>query len=128
MPTNSFAYQNPIFQPAMRIVSAITNANPVAITTTFAHNYSTGLIVRVVIPNGYGMVPPLLPGQTVTTRFFEGPITVTSATTFTMPIDTTALNAFAVPAPNPGHFYTDTQVIPVGEVNSTLYLATVNVL
>lgn len=125
MPTTSFAYQNPVFQPAMRIISAVTNANPAQVTTTFDHNYHTGLIVRLVIPTGYGMVAPM---TTTMPNGFLAPITVTGATTFTMPIDTTALLPFAVPAPNPGHFYTDAQVIPVGEVNSSIYLSTVNVL
>ena len=49
------ATQYPVYQPAMRIVTAITNANPAVITTSFAHQYDTGLIVRFVIPLGFGM-------------------------------------------------------------------------
>ena len=122
MPITSYANPNPIYQPAMRIISAISNANPVSVTTTFAHQYSSGLIVRLDIPVNYGM-------PTLNQQF--GPITVTSATTFTIPIDTSnaaVWGTFAVPPLNPGHNYTDAQCVPIGSVSSHLYLATNNVL
>jgi hypothetical protein len=118
MPAN-YAYPNPIFQPAMRLITGISNANPVSITTSFNHQYNTGLIVRLYIPPNYGM--EMLNEQ-------YAPITVTSPTTFTMPIDTTTFNPFVVPPLNPGHNYTGPQVVPIGNVNSSLYLATQNVL
>jgi hypothetical protein len=118
MPVN-YADPNPEFQPAMRLISDISNGNPVTITTSFAHQYNTGLIVRLIIPLNYGM--DLL-------NQAYGPITVTGATTFTMPIDTTTFTPFAAPALNPGHNYTGPQVVPIGNVNSSLYLATMNVL
>lgn len=119
MPTNCYADPNPEFQPAMRIISAITNAFPALVTTTFAHQYETGLIVRLRIPLGYGMVAA---------NNLYAPITVTSPATFTIDIDTTPMNPFVVPPVNPGHFYTGAQVIPIASVNSDLYLATRNVL
>lgn len=79
------AYQYPTYQPAMRIISSITNANPVTITTSFNHQYLTGTIVRLDIPSGFGMTQ--LNQQ-------YAPITVTSTTTFTMPIDTTLFSPF----------------------------------
>jgi hypothetical protein len=118
----SYANPNPIYQPAMRIVSAITNANLVSVTTTFAHQYTTGLIVRLDIPLNFGM-------QALNQQY--GPITVTSATTFTLPVDTSdtgLFEPFAIPALNPGHNYTDAQCVPIGNVNTSLYLATRNVL
>ena len=118
MPLN-YADPNPEFQPAMRVITGITNANPTSITTSFAHQYQTGLIVRIYIPLHYGM--DLLNQQ-------YGPITVTSPTTFTMPIDTTGFAPFVTPALNPGHNYTGPQVVPIGNVNSSIYLATRNVL
>ncbi len=110
---------NPTYQPAMRIISAITNANPLEVTTTFAHNYLTGEIVRLVIPVGFGMNQA---------RNYYGPITVTSPTTFTLPLDSTDFDPFVIPADNPGHFYTQAQVVPIGEVTSMLTGATRNVL
>lgn len=119
MPTTCYADRNPEFQPAMRIISAITNTFPVLVTTTFAHQYVTGYIVRLKIPLGYGMVD---------LNNAYGPITVTSPTALSMNIDTTLMAPFVVPPVNPGHFYTGAQVIPIGNVNSSIYLATQNVL
>jgi hypothetical protein len=119
MPVNSYANPNPIFQPAMRIIAAISNGLPASITTTFAHQYKTGLIVRLDIPSNYGMQP--------LNQVFA-PITVTGPATFTMPLDTTALGLFTVPPLNPGHNYTDAQCVPIGAVNGDLNLATRNIL
>ena len=116
MPT--LAQTRPVFQPAMRIISAITNANPAAVTTTFAHQYRTGTIVRLDIPQGYGMVQA--------NQLF-GPITVTGTTSFTIPIDTTYFDVFAAPAAYP-QSYQSAQCVPIGELNETLLAATQNVL
>jgi hypothetical protein len=118
MPLN-YAYQNPVFQPAMRVITAVTNAFPVTITTSFAHQYNSGLIVRINMPPHYGM-------DMLNQAY--APITVTSPTTFTMPIDTTTYTPFVVPPLNPGHNWTAPQVVPIGSVSSDIYLATQNVL
>ncbi len=120
MPITCYAARNPIFQPAMRIITAISNSGPVQITTSFAHQYLTGLIVRIDIPLNYGM-------ELLNQAY--GPITVTGATTFTMDFDTTTLQPFVVPPLNPGHNYTGAQVVPIGSVDLTYpALATKNVL
>jgi hypothetical protein len=106
------AYPNPQFQPAMRIITAITNGFPCIVTTSFNHNYLTGLIVRLDIPNNYGMVQA--------NQLF-GPITVLSPTTFSMPIDTTQFDAFVVPLP--AVISTLAQAVPMAEVASELYQA-----
>ncbi len=114
-----YADRNPIFQPAMRIVAAITNSNPATVTTTFAHQYKTGTIIRLDIPPADGM-------QQINGMTF--PILVTGATTFTIPVDTTNFDAFAIPgAPSP-HANTCALSVPVGEVTATLLAATINVL
>lgn len=112
------AVQHPIFQRAMRIVSNITNAFPASVTTTFAHNYQSGEIVRLVIPLGYGMLEA---------NQKQGTITVTGDTTFTIDIDTTHFNAFTTPVTYP-QSYQSAQVVPVGEENDQLEGATQNVL
>jgi len=84
------AIQHPQFQPAMRIVTAITNGFPCVVTTSFEHNYLSGLVVRLDIPNEYGMVQA--------NQLF-GPITYLTPTTFSMPIDTTFFTPFNVPGP-----------------------------
>src|ERR1700734_1201635 len=100
MYTPSFAYRFPIYQPAMRIIAAISNSNPVGITTTFNHQYVSGLIVRIDIPAALGM-------QQLNQMF--GPITVTGNTTFTLPIDSTNFDLFVLPTQDQG--YQDAQSV-----------------
>jgi hypothetical protein len=106
------AYEHPQFQPAMRIVTAITNGLPCLITTSFPHNYLTGLVVRLDIPESYGMVQA--------NQLF-GPIFVVDATHFSMPINTTFFNPFVVPLP--AVISTLAQVVPMAEIASQIYQA-----
>ncbi len=119
-----YANPFPIYQPSMRIVSAISKANPASVTTTFAHQYVTGTVVRLDIPAGFGM--------TQANQQF-GDITVTSPTTFTIAIDTSLFDTFVVPT------YTllpsgtvvslqQAQCVPIGELNLQLNAAVQNVL
>ncbi len=114
-----YANPHPVFQPAMRLISSITNAFPAVVTTTFAHQYVNGTIVRFDIPFADGMQELNL--QTA-------PITVTGQTTFSIPIDTIRFSPFAIPVGAPPYINTAAQVIPIGEIASTLDAATVNVL
>lgn len=82
------ATQFPVYQPAMRIISSITNADPAVVTTTFNHQYQSGLIVRLNVPLGYGMQQA---------NQLYGPIMVTGDTTFTIDIDTTFFDPLVVP-------------------------------
>ncbi len=50
------ALTSPVYLPAMRIVTNITQAFPAIVTTSFAHNYMDELIVRLNVPTGWGMV------------------------------------------------------------------------
>ncbi len=112
------ALAKPVFQPAMRIITAITNANPALVTTSFANNFITGTIVRIDIPPKFGM-------QQINQQF--GPITVVSPTTFTIPIDTTLYDAFFVAADYP---YNEqlAQAVSFAEINDILTAAVQNVL
>ena len=114
-----YAIVNPIFQPAMRIISAITNANPAVVTTTFAHLYQTKTIVRLDIPPACGMQQA---------NQMTGTIVVTGATTFAIDIDTTLFDAFSVPVSPPPYINTCAQVVPIGESNDILSAALQNVL
>jgi hypothetical protein len=114
MPT-FYANPDPLFFPAMRLISAITQAAQASVTTTFDHDYLTGLIVRLDVPQEYGM-------QEVNQKV--GTIVVTSSTTFTIDIDTRTFQAFSIP----GSPTQAAQVVPIGEDNSTVYLATRNLL
>ena len=109
------ALQFPTYQPSMRIISAITNANPTQVTTTFAHQYITGTIVRLDIPIGYGMQQA---------NQLTGEITVTGTTTFLININTTYFDAFVVPALQ----IQFAQVVPIAEDSAILTAAVQNVL
>lgn len=83
------AVANPVYQQAMRVITAITNAYPALVTTSFANQFQTGMKVRINIPLGYGM-------QQLNQQL--GQITVINDTQFTINLDTTSFDAFAVPA------------------------------
>ena len=122
---NYFAIPFPTFQRAMRNVLSITQAEQALITTTFdginpgEHQYATGLIVRLVVPEGFGMVKA---------NELSAPITVINSTQFTMPVNTTYFDPFVIPTYQPGFFGTPAQVVPVGELSDLLTMATQNVL
>lgn len=113
-----YAYPNPIIQPAMRLISAITNANPAVVTTTFNHLYITGTIVRLDIPPACGMQQA---------DQLTGAINVLSPTTFSITIDTTLMDAFSIPVVS-YLINTAAQSVPIGEINSILTAAVQNVL
>lgn len=112
------ATQYPVYQPAMRIIDSITNGYPAVVTTTFDHQYLTGTIIRLVIPEGFGMVQA--------NQLF-GEIVVTGDTTYTIDIDTTFFDVFVIPATFP-ESYQSAQCVPIGENNDTLLAAVQNVL
>jgi hypothetical protein len=112
MAANNGAVQVPLYQPAMRVVTAITNANPASVTTSFAHNYINTDIVQFYMPSGFGM-------QQI--NGLVSSIVVTSPTTFTVNINTINFDPFH--DPNNGQF---AQVTPIAENNSTIYGATFN--
>ncbi len=112
------ASQFPVYQPAMRVISNITNGFPAIVTTTFNHQYHTGLIVRLDIPAGYGMT---------SANQKSGAIIVTGDTTFSIDIDTTNFVPFTTPPSYPQNAQYP-QVVPIGELNIYLEYATVNVL
>ena len=112
------ADSDPMFQPAMRIINDVTNAYPALVTTSFAHQYLDGLIVRLDIPEGFGMYQA---------DQLYGPIIVTGATTFTIDIDTTNFEPFGISIVFPSS-YQSAQVVPIGELNGAYLNATRNVL
>jgi hypothetical protein len=122
---NYYGVQFPTFQRAMRNILSITQDVNALVTTTFDgvnpgnHQYSTGLTIRLYVPNGFGMVQ---------INQVESPITVINDTQFTVSVDTTNFDPFVIPPFEPGSFGTPAQVVPVGEVNNLLTEATQNVL
>lgn len=114
-----YAYLQPVYGPAMRLIASITNANPAVITTTFAHGYVNGTIVRFDLPPAAGMQQ--LNQQT-------SPITVTGTTTFTVPIDTSLYGSFSVPVGLGPFIDVCPQIVPIGSLNYTLFPAVQNQL
>ena len=91
-PVNQWTFPvNPSFPwlPKETFISSITQGNPCIVTTTAAHGYSDGLIVRVMYPftgsNAFGMTE--INGLT-------GAITVLSPTTFSLPINSRGFDPF----------------------------------
>lgn len=122
------ALQSPIYQPALRIVQSITNANPAVITTTFDHNYKDGDIVQIIIGRGGGMTQM---------NQQQGTVTVLSTTSFSIPVDSREFDTFVFPTDvlqdpplmaSGRKYFTPSQVVPVGNINSSIYLASQNVL
>ena len=113
------AVEDPTFQRSMRLISAITNANPASVTTTFDHDYGSGDIVRLIIPRWFGMVEA---------DKLTGTITVTGTDTFDVDINTTSFTPFSVPSPIPWYVNTYPYVSPVGEISANLAGATQNTL
>lgn len=100
------------FVPNRQQIQSISNANPAVVTTTQDHGYLTGLVVRLTFPVTFGM--PEVNGQ-----IFE--ITVLTTRTFSIPVNSTAFQAFTVASTTQV-----AQVIPVAEIASTLTSATRN--
>ena len=114
-----YAVQNPIYQQAMRLVTAITIADQAAVTTSFDHDYSVGLIVRLNVPSFYGMNQA---DQLV------GEITeITGTDSFVMDVSTIGFDTFSAPSPEPWYQNKFATVVPVGEISSLLTQATRNV-
>lgn len=107
-----------MFLPRTNIITAITNAFPAVVTTANNHLYIDGLIVRLDIPQEFGM--PQANQQT-------GVVTVLTDTTFAISLNTTLFQPFAYPADLP-MAYTPPQVVSVGEIPITVAGATQNVL
>lgn len=118
------AQAKPVFQRAMRIITNITNGFPALVTTSFDHQYAVGDIVRLDIPSFFGMPQANQLAGTI--------LTIPTANSFTVTIDTTFFDTFAVPshtAPGvKGFGYQYAQVVPFAEINSNLGGATQNIL
>lgn len=114
MPANNGAIPNPVYQPAMRVITNITQANPCVITTSFAHDYLSTDIVTLYISRAFGMHE---------LNEAIGQITIIDTTSFYFPADTTILGPFT--DPNNGQF---AQVVPSAENVNTVYGASVNTL
>jgi len=106
------------FEPAVREITTITNAFPAVVTTSVAHLYSNGMIVRLEIPEGYGITKA---------DGLSGIITVITSDTFSILVDTSFMDPFVVPI-RPQLLAQKPQAVPFGEINELLNAAVRNVL
>lgn len=113
------ALPTPTFQPAMRLIAAITNSFPCVVTTTFDNQYISGTIVRLDIPRACGMQQA---------DQFVGPLTVIDSLNFSLPLNTIDFGPFSVPTGLGPHINTCAQVVPIAENNDILTAAEQNVL
>jgi hypothetical protein len=100
--------------PQRSEIASITTANPGVVTTTSPHGYLTGLYVRLVFPDTFGM--PEVAGQVFL-------IDVLSPTTFSIDQNTSKYTPFAL-----GSSLQVPQVSPVAEVAFSLSQAEHNTL
>lgn len=100
---------DPRIQPAIAVISSITNAREAVVTTTIDHNYSSGTIVRFRIPESVGMKQ---------IDKMTGIVTVTGSDTFTVDINTTNFDAFSIPGAPAWYENTCALVVPIGEISS----------
>lgn len=114
-----YAYQDPVYGPAMRIIASITNSPSALVTTTFAHGYPDGTIVRFDIPPALGMIQ---------LDQITSPIVVNSPTTFTIDIDTTYFAPFVIPVGISSKINICGLCVPIGSKNDTLAPAEINLL
>lgn len=110
--------QPPLYVPDLRVITSITAASPGVVTTATNHGFNNGDQIRIDIPSTtFGMNQ--LSGQIVT-------VTVLSATTFSIGVDTSGYTPFAFPASAAVPF-TFPQAVPIGDPNNSLASATQNV-
>ncbi len=117
-----FPLVNPIFQPALRQIAALsttpvtgTDLMRIQVTTTVDHLYQNGLVVRLTVPEQY---------QAVQFNNLFGQIVVTGATTFYITLPSFAYDSFVIPVA-PLQY---AQVVPLAENVLLLNSAVQNVL
>jgi len=102
-----YAAVNPAYQPQMQNIESITNGYPAVVTTVADHGYRDGAIVRLGVPDGFGMTQ--INGQ-------DGVIVVLSSNSFSIDIDSTSYDPFVTPSEP----LQCPRTIPVGEIGQTL--------
>lgn len=100
------------FVPNRQSVSSITNANPAVVTTTQAHGYANGLLIRFFFPLDVGM-------NQLRNQVYE--ITVLNNTSFSIPVDSTNFDPYLAVGT-----VQVAQVIPVAENANSISQATDN--
>jgi len=100
------------YSPTRRYITDITAAAAAVITTSVAHNYLVGDIIRVYCPAAFGMTE---------INGVQGTVTAVTASTITTDINSAAFTAFAFPTSAVAAAGVSfPHVVPVGEVATKL--------
>ncbi len=120
---------SPTFKPTVRLISSISKGSTTTVTTESAHNYLTGMWVKILVPTLINTAVPVdgLCGMTQINGL-TGRITVTGTYTFTMDIDSTDFDAFSIPGTWIQQVGLYPQVVPFAEDSDINTAAVRNVL
>jgi hypothetical protein len=105
-------YLPPVIQiPSSLIITAITQASPMVITvaignfSTEANTYIVGMLVKLFVPQSYGMYQA---------NGLTGTITAINGSNFTLNINSSQFDAFVIPS---GNAETPASISPAGSRN-----------
>lgn len=104
-----------LFVPARKVLVSVTNTVRAIVTVTVDHDYITGDIVRMYIPDGFGMYQM---------NHLFAPVEIIDATSFFIDIDSRDFEPFVIPVGSKQ----SAQCIAIGEVNEELLGAVHNSL
>jgi hypothetical protein len=102
-----------LFTPRQNFITAITAANPMVVTCSFAHTYQVGEFLSLRIPSAWGMQEA---------NGLKGKVTAisTANNTVTLDINSTGFSAFVFPTSAVASVGTDLpQIYPEGQFGST---------
>lgn len=98
-----------VFTPIRHLIDSVTNASNALVTTSSDHDFEVNQLVRLHVPQSYGMTL-----NTVEVKI----LTIPASDSFTVNLDTTALDSFVTPSTPPA--YTEAHVVPItGVENNT---------
>jgi len=108
-PYNLGLFNSGTYTPAINNLTAVTQANPAAVTTASNHNYVINQEVQFFIPPQWGMRQlDQLTGYV---------LSIPALNQFTVSIDTSTFDAFIIPTPPPLVVINPAQVSGIGEAN-----------
>ncbi len=113
-----FDLSSPSFKPAMRLISSISKGSITTVTTSTAHDYVTGMTVRILVPDEVTTATDNLgPVGMTQINKLSGKITVTGTYEFTIDIDSSGFDDFSIPLVWPYQVGLYPQVVPYAEEN-----------
>ena len=120
---------NPSFKPIVRLISSISRGATTTIVTENAHEYITGMTVRILVPTftDSNIGPGGAVGMPQINKM-TGKITVIDSTSFSIDIDSTTFDEFVMPVTWPVRIQLHPQVVPISEEYDMTSAAVRNVL